>query len=137
MGSQYLLNKRDCLCDGDILHSERREVARKEDAQCAASGLVRYTRGTRRVFTLLAEIRYAQADTRFRSRHAKLTRAIKVLKAQGDIPSIPLFKHAIELGPMFAIAYAALAGRYNDLSQPGQALEYAAQAYEYGRSLEA
>jgi eukaryotic-like serine/threonine-protein kinase len=55
--------------------------------------------------------------------------AMKVLKVQGDAPSIPLLKRAIELDPFFAMAYASLAGRYNNLNQPAQALEYAAKAY--------
>ena len=133
MGSQYLLNLKEIACaTGDILHSERREVARKEDVLSAlhqASSGIRAALGAS--LPSLQKFDIPEADTTVSLEALQsYTRAIKVLKAQGDIPSIPLFKRAIELDPMFAMAYAALAGRYNNLSQPGQALEYAAQAYE-------
>jgi DNA-binding winged helix-turn-helix (wHTH) protein/tetratricopeptide (TPR) repeat protein len=55
---------------------------------------------------------------------------LKVAATQGDGPSIPFFKRAIELDPNFSMAYAALAGRYNNLNQPSEALKYATKGYE-------
>lgn len=52
------------------------------------------------------------------------------MQEQGEIPSIPFFKRAIELDPNFSMAYAGLAGRYSNLNQPSLALEYATKAYE-------
>jgi tetratricopeptide (TPR) repeat protein len=42
--------------------------------------------------------------------------------------SVPLFKHATELDPNFAYAYALLAGNYTILNQPRHAAENAAKA---------
>jgi len=62
---------------------------------------------------------------------------LKVLTAQGDAPSVPFYRRAIELDPDFSMAYVALASRYNNLNQPSLALDYARKAYELrGRGTE-
>ena len=54
----------------------------------------------------------------------------KVGSEQGDAPSIPFLKRAIELDPNFPMAYAALGAHYSNLNEPSLALEYATKAYE-------
>jgi eukaryotic-like serine/threonine-protein kinase len=44
--------------------------------------------------------------------------------------SIAPLQRAVKLDPNFAMAYAALATAYNDMSEPGMAAEYAKKAYE-------
>ena len=58
------------------------------------------------------------------------TIALRISSAQGDAPSIPFLKRALELDPKFALANATLAGRYSNLDQPSAALQYALRAYE-------
>jgi eukaryotic-like serine/threonine-protein kinase len=43
--------------------------------------------------------------------------------------AIPLFEHAIELDPKFAMAYAQLGGVYNNLGETGRASDYIKKAY--------
>ncbi len=54
----------------------------------------------------------------------------KTLLEKGDEAAIPFFKHAIELDPNFADAYAALAVSYTNLREPGLARENLQKAYD-------
>jgi Tfp pilus assembly protein PilF len=54
----------------------------------------------------------------------------KVGSEQGDAPSIPFLKRAVELDPNFPMASAVLAAHYSNLNEPSLALEYATKAYE-------
>ena len=47
-----------------------------------------------------------------------------------ESPSIPFFKHAIELDPNFAMAYSRLGVIYRNLQEPERALEYMKPAME-------
>jgi DNA-binding winged helix-turn-helix (wHTH) protein/tetratricopeptide (TPR) repeat protein len=133
MGSHYLLDVKAISCAaGDILDSEQREVSRKEDILTA---LAQASAGLRAgLGESLPSIQKFEVPEPFTTVSLEALRSyaqgIKVLKAQGDAPSIPLFKRAVELDPLFPMAYASLAARYNNLEQPGRALEYATKAYE-------
>ena len=48
----------------------------------------------------------------------------------GDAQSIPLLKHAIELDPNFALAYAYLGIAFESIGEPSTAAEYTRRAYE-------
>jgi eukaryotic-like serine/threonine-protein kinase len=50
-------------------------------------------------------------------------------KEHGDTLSVPFFTRAIEIDPHFALAYAALAGIYQNLKQPSKAIDCATRAY--------
>jgi eukaryotic-like serine/threonine-protein kinase len=133
MGSHFLLDLKAISCtSGDILDSEQHEVSRTEDILTALNqGSAGIRAGLRESLPSIQKFEVPAAFTTASLEALQsYAQAIKVLKAEGDAPSIPLFKHAIELDPLFPMAYAALAARYNNLDQPGQALEYAAQAYE-------
>jgi DNA-binding winged helix-turn-helix (wHTH) protein/tetratricopeptide (TPR) repeat protein len=54
----------------------------------------------------------------------------KVVYATGSGPAIPFFKHAIELDPNFALAYAWLGRMYLDIGESGAAANYTRKAYE-------
>ncbi len=133
MGSHYLLDLKAISCAaGDILDSEQREVSHKEDILTA---LVQGSAGLRAALgESLPSIQKFEVPEAFTTVSLdalqSYAQAIKVLKAQGDAPSIPLLERAVELDPLFPMAYASLAARYNNLDQPAQALEYAAKAYE-------
>jgi serine/threonine protein kinase/tetratricopeptide (TPR) repeat protein len=55
---------------------------------------------------------------------------IKVINITGSDAAIPFFKHAIELDPKFALAYAYLGIMENDVLEPSKAVEYQRKAYE-------
>ena len=54
----------------------------------------------------------------------------KVRSATGPVAAIPFFKHAIELDPNFALAYACLGRMYADIGESGMAADYTRKAYE-------
>jgi tetratricopeptide (TPR) repeat protein len=54
----------------------------------------------------------------------------RTARRTGDAEGIPFYKHAIELDPNFAMAYAALGVSYFNLNQGDLAAENAARAYE-------
>ena len=56
--------------------------------------------------------------------------AIKAHAAVGDEAAIPLYKHAIELDPNFALAYSWLQIAYTDIGEPTIAAGYAQKAYD-------
>ena len=49
----------------------------------------------------------------------------KIGGTKGDAESIPYFKHAIELDPNFALAYADLSATYQNLGEGGRSREHA------------
>jgi serine/threonine protein kinase/Tfp pilus assembly protein PilF len=54
----------------------------------------------------------------------------KVLSTAGSVAAIPFFKHATEIDPNFALAYAFLGRMYGDIGEPGLAAYYTRKAYE-------
>jgi eukaryotic-like serine/threonine-protein kinase len=54
----------------------------------------------------------------------------RVLFTEGFAAPIPFFKHAVELDPNFALAYAWLGRVYGDVGEPGMAADYTRKAYE-------
>ena len=54
----------------------------------------------------------------------------KVLSTTGSAAAIPFFKHAIELDPNFALAYAMLGRMYGDIGESGMAADWTRKAYE-------
>src|ERR1700730_4094090 len=54
----------------------------------------------------------------------------KTMNEKREVAAIPVVKHAIELGPNFAIAYAALGVMYSNIGEAGLASEYSQKAYD-------
>jgi eukaryotic-like serine/threonine-protein kinase len=54
----------------------------------------------------------------------------KVLGTTGSAAAIPFLKHAIELDPNFALAYAMLGRLYGDIGESGMAADRTRKAYE-------
>ncbi len=53
-----------------------------------------------------------------------------VASTTGSAAAIPFFKHAIELDPNFALAYAMLGRMYGDIGESGVAADYTRKAFE-------
>jgi DNA-binding winged helix-turn-helix (wHTH) protein/tetratricopeptide (TPR) repeat protein len=133
VGSHYLVGLDAVACgSGETLAQEQVEARSKEDVLNALS------RAASRLRTKLGESLPSvqkfdvpiEATTTSLEALKSYSMAIKVVSEQGEAPSIPFLKRAVELDPNFAVAYAALARRYNNLNQHSLALVYAAKAYE-------
>src|SRR4029077_18000537 len=59
-----------------------------------------------------------------------LSLGVKVWLQEGDAPSIPFFKQAVQLDPHFAMAYGWLSIIHGNFLQPSVQLEYATHASE-------
>ena len=133
IGSHYLLSISATECGGgDLVASEQAEAARKEDVLLALS------HAASRLRSALGESLPSapspdvppQVTTASLEALKNYTISLRVASTQGDAPSIPFLKRAIELDPKFALANATLAARYSNLDQPSAALQYALKAYE-------
>jgi DNA-binding winged helix-turn-helix (wHTH) protein/tetratricopeptide (TPR) repeat protein len=133
LGAHYVLSINAVACnDGELLMSEQEEIAGKEDILAALN------RSASRMRIGLGEsLRSVQkfdvnvdATTNSLEALKSYSTGIRVSRSQGDAPSMPFFRRAIELDPGFSLAYAALATAYNNLGQPSQALPYATKAFE-------
>lgn len=133
LGSHYLVVVSAVACSsGDILANEQVEATSKEDVLKALSRAASRLRA--KLGEPLRSVRKfdvpVEATTGSLEALKNYSIGLKILQEQGEVPSIPFFKRAIELDPNFSMAYAALAGRYSNLNQPSLALEYATKAYE-------
>lgn len=133
LGSHYLLNISATECGGgDIVASEQAEAASKEDVLLALNDAASRLRSALGESLPSAPSRDVPAQVTTASLEAlkNYTIALSIARTQGDAPSIPFLKRAIELDPKFALANATLAARYSNLDQPSAALQYARKAYE-------
>jgi eukaryotic-like serine/threonine-protein kinase len=133
LGSHYLLQLNAVACaTGDILAKGETEATGKEDVLKALSQ-VSSTIRTRLGESLPSVQKFelpVEATTSSLEALKNYSMGVKIGHEQGDAPSIPFLKRAIELDPNFAMAYSALAMRYDNLEQPSLALEFATKAYQ-------
>lgn len=134
LGSQYVLTLRaeDCR-RGDILDEEQAEAARKEDVLKALSQIARRFR------TQVGES-LATVQSHNRTLADVTTPSLEALKAysegwqvsfsSGSAAAVPFFKHAIEIDPNFASAYAALGRIYEDIGETALSAENTSKAYQ-------
>jgi eukaryotic-like serine/threonine-protein kinase len=121
LGSKYVLGLRAKNCrTGEALANEQTQVARKEDVLNAVSEIARGFRS--RVGESLASVRahdtpLDEATTRSLEALKAYSAAWKVHYSRGAAAALPLFKHATEIDPEFAMAHAALGRIYADLDQ--------------------
>ena len=59
-----------------------------------------------------------------------LTQAQKMDAEKGDVDALPYYKHAVELDPNFAMAYADLGITYSNLGQTSPAIENSRKAFD-------
>jgi eukaryotic-like serine/threonine-protein kinase len=132
LGSHYLVDLTAVTCNGDTLAKEQVEAAGKEDvlkALSRASASLRAKLGESLPSVQKFDVPI-EATTTSLEALKNYSMSAKVARTEGDAASIVFLKRAIEMDPNFAMAYAALAGHYNNLNQPSLAYEYAARAYE-------
>jgi eukaryotic-like serine/threonine-protein kinase len=133
LGDHYLVDVNAVACgNGDTLAKEQVEASRKEDvlkALSRAASSLRVKLGESLPSVEKFDVPF-QATTTSLEALKSYSMALKIESEQGDVPSIPSLKRAIELDPSFAIAYSALAACYSNLDEPSLAFEFASKAYE-------
>jgi tetratricopeptide (TPR) repeat protein/tRNA A-37 threonylcarbamoyl transferase component Bud32 len=134
LGSEYVLGLRAKTCrSGDVLDEEQAQAARKEDVLSALSQIAGQFRT--RVGESLTTVKghdtpLAEATTPSLEALKAFSSGRKVQSAAGAAAAIPFLKHAIELDPKFALAYAWLGLIYVDIGEPSIAADYTRKAYE-------
>jgi serine/threonine protein kinase/tetratricopeptide (TPR) repeat protein len=133
LGTHYLIDLNATACStGDSLAKEQVEAASKEDVLKALS------KGSSSLRSKLGESLPSvqkfdvpvEATTSSLEALKNYSLGIKSGRENGDTAAIPFFKRAVELDPNFAMAYAALAVNYSNLSQRSLQLENATKAYQ-------
>src|SRR5262249_27117782 len=134
LGSQYLVGLNAVSCStGDALAKEQVQATSKEDVVRALGKAASSLRG--KVGESLASVQKYDAPV-----EQATTPSLEALRAYtvawnlhiwgSDSESLPLFKHAIELDPNFALAYAALGAAYSNVGEDELATQYVKQAFE-------
>src|SRR5262249_35218933 len=133
VGSQYVLGlcAKDCNT-GNILDQQRAVATRREDVLNALSEMSRKFR-TRAGESLATVEKHSmplsEATTPSFEALKAYSTAIKLTLSSGNYErSIPLFRHAIEIDPNFAMAYAYLGFGYGS-SEPALSAEYTTKAW--------
>jgi eukaryotic-like serine/threonine-protein kinase len=119
LGSEYVvgLSAKNCRT-GDVLANEQLQVVRKEDVLNAVSQIA--SRFRARIGESAASVRkydtpLDEATTRSLEALKAYSAAWRVHYSHGAADALPLFKHATEIDPEFAMAHAALGRIYADL----------------------
>jgi eukaryotic-like serine/threonine-protein kinase len=134
IGSQYVLGLRARRCGtGDILDDEQVQAARKEDVLKVLTEIARKFRT--RVGESLATVKnhdvpLEEATTPSLDALKAFSTAMKVNLTAGSGAALPLFRHALELDPKFAVAYAHLALGLSDVGESVLSAENSVKAYE-------
>lgn len=134
LGSQYVvaLDATNCAT-GDSLAREQVTAATKESVLPAVGKAASSLRG--KLGESLAAIQ--KFDTPVTEATTSSLEALKAYAAAdamrnggGEAESIPLFQHAVELDPNFAMAYARLSAIYNNLGEEVHAIDAAKKAFD-------
>jgi DNA-binding winged helix-turn-helix (wHTH) protein/tetratricopeptide (TPR) repeat protein len=133
MGSQYVLGLRATDCHtGRALAEEQVQAGRKEEVLSSLSEVANKFR-TQLGESLTTVDQYdtplAEATTPSLEALRAYSAGWKVVSSKGSAAALPFFKHAIELDPKFAMAYAELGRMYGDIGEPDLSAENTGQAY--------
>jgi DNA-binding winged helix-turn-helix (wHTH) protein/predicted Zn-dependent protease len=134
LGSQYVLGLRATDCrTGRVLDEQQVQAAKKEDVLNALSKMASSFRS--RVGESLAAVQ--KHDTPLPEAATSSLEALKAYSAgwrahdtTGSASALPLFKHAIEIDPKFAMAYAVLGRMYGNLGESELSADTTDTAYQ-------
>jgi DNA-binding winged helix-turn-helix (wHTH) protein/tetratricopeptide (TPR) repeat protein len=134
VGARYVLSLRSTNCEtGDVFDREQMEVTRKEEVLDA---ITQMTRGFRkRVGESAAsleqhDVPLAEATTASMDALKAYSLGLQAEVNQTEDATIPFFKHALELDPKFAMAYAHLGLEYGSAGSSELATENIRKAYD-------
>jgi len=134
IGSQYVVDVNAINCQsGDSLAREQVQAEKKEQVLAAVGKAASNLRG--KLGESLASVQKFDAPV-----EEATTSSLEALKAfslgeaerdkGSELEAIPFYKHAIELDPNFAVAYARLGQCYANTGQDAVAVENTRQAFE-------
>jgi eukaryotic-like serine/threonine-protein kinase len=134
IGAPYLLTVRAVNCaNGETLASTESQASDKShvlEALDKTASELRNKLGESLTTVQKFDTPLQQATTPSLEALKAFSSGHSVLSAEGDAAAIPFFKHAIELDPNFALAYAWLGLTYVDIGESGVAADYTRKAYE-------
>jgi DNA-binding winged helix-turn-helix (wHTH) protein/tetratricopeptide (TPR) repeat protein len=134
LGNQYVLGLRATNCGtSEVLDEEQIQVANKEDVLNALTQIA--SRYRTRVGESLATVErhntpLAEATTPSLDALKAYSGAWKSLFSTGSTAALPLFQHAIEIDPKFAMGYVMVGRMYADMGESVLSAENTARAYE-------
>ena len=134
VGTQYLVTLSAVnAASGDVLAQEQVQAAKKEEVLSALGTAVSSLRG--KLGESLASVKKFDKPL-----EEATTSSLEALKAYSDAlamrikgnetGAVPLLKHAIEIDPNFASAYAYLGTTYHNMGQMGSYEQYQKQAFD-------
>jgi len=134
IGTQYLLTLKvvDCV-SGEYLASAEDRASDKNhvlDALGKTASEIRNKLGESLSTVQKFDTPLEQATTSSLEALKAFSSGDKVLTTTGSAAAIPFFKHAIELDPHFALAYALLGRVYADIKESSLAADNTRKAYE-------
>jgi eukaryotic-like serine/threonine-protein kinase len=134
LGSHYAVGllAKDCKT-GQVIAQEQVEAAKKEDVLTALTAIAR--RARLRMGESLAKIAehntpLPEATTPSLEALKAYSTGLQVLYSKGDADALPLFQHATEIEPQFAMAFAQLGLVYGAIGESDLAAENTRRAYE-------
>jgi tetratricopeptide (TPR) repeat protein len=134
LGNQYVLGLRAKNCQtGDSLDEEQVQVARKEDVLDALTQIASKFRtrvGESLITVEKLDTPLADATTPSLEALKAYSMGWKVVASQDSATAVPFFKHAVEIDPKFAIAYASLGLMYGSTGETEAGTENTRKAYE-------
>ena len=134
IGTQYLLTLKAVNCvSGKSLASTEAQASDKNHVLDALGNMASQMR--RKLGESMSSMQkfdtpFEQATTPSLEALKVFSSGRKVLGTAGSAAAIPFFKHAIELDPKFALAYAMLGRVYGDIGESDMAADYTRKAYE-------
>src|SRR6266852_4002652 len=133
LGSNYVITVKASICQsGDSLAQEQVEATSKERVLGAlgeAASKLRAKLGESLGSVQKFDVPIEQATTSSLEALKAYTLAEQERARGRETEAVPLFKHAIELDPNFAMAYGTLATTYGNLGQTDLTIEYTAKAF--------
>ena len=134
LGSQYVLGLKVVNCQsGDTLAQEQATAASKEkvlDSLGDTASKLRGELGESLTSVQKFDVPLSESTTSSLEALKALSMGHAAQHQKGDVAAIPFLKHAIELDPNYAMAYASLSEAYFNLAEPSLQLEYATRAYQ-------
>jgi tetratricopeptide (TPR) repeat protein len=134
LGSSYVvtLNAQDCV-EGKVFAEQQAQAGSKETVLAALGSAVSAFReklGETLASVQRYDVKIEEASTPSLNALKAYSQGTRTRRTIGDFDSVPFFRHAIDLDPEFALAYARLGTVYANLSQPDEARKMTAKAYE-------
>ena len=134
VGTRYVLNLRATNCHtGNVLDQEQTQVASKDEVLEAITRMARDFRkrvGESRTTLQKHNVPLAEATTASIEALKSYSLGLEAAASKTEGASIPYFKHAVELDPKFAMAYAYLGLMYGSSGSSELATLNIRKAYE-------